>query len=648
MIEPSPLVGFGAWSLALVPLVGGAVVWALGRRRVTPGLAIGALVATLGLGVWAAAAQSEAGFAWGGRLGLSLEVAGISRLMAVLVPAIALPVVAYAASSLASDRGLARLLGLLVAFVGAMELLVTAADFLTLLIGWELVAACSWALIGHGWQSADGPPAATQAFVSTRFGDLGLYLAAGAAYAGGGSFSFAALAGGTELDVVAAGLVLATAAKSAQLPFAPWLFSAMAGPTPVSALLHSATMVAAGAYALAKLAPAFEPVSWFGPGVAVLGLATALAGGVVAAVQTDLKKALAASTSAQYGLILVAVGAGSTTAAGSHLLTHAAFKSLLFLGAGVAIHTAGSGHLARMRLGAAERVAALLFGIGALALAAVPPLGAAFSKEAVVAAALHRSAWLGAGVLAAGLVSAFYATRLQLLAFGRPRRSHAPGQAGTVSTAELGAMGLLGGATVVLGGLWLPGGRHILERALPGEFAKGGAWEVVASLATVVIGLGAAFLLDRRGSLLSLGLSPSAQARAQDWLGLPALARRGVVDPVLGLAHTLARLDDRVVDAGVRAAAAAATRLARLFSWWAERGVDGVVLGVAGATLAAARTSRRADERGVDATVEGIAAGIGVAGRHSRRLQTGLAHHYYVIAAVGVVVAVAAAALGRQ
>ena len=649
-----------AWALVLLPLVAAGIVGLAGegRRRVLWLIPMAGLGATLVVAARAAAVQPAATLRWSAAIRLQLAVTGFGRVMVVLVPVVALAVVVYALASEAADLRLRRLVSLLVGFVAAMELLVVAGDFLTLLLAWELVGACSWALIGHRSGEPGVAAAANQAFVATRAGDVGLYLAAAAAFAASGSFAFADLpAAGWRLDVIAAGVLLAAAAKSAQLPFSPWLFSAMAGPTPVSALLHSATMVAAGAYALVRLAPAFSGLGWFGPTVAALGLATALAGGVVASLQGDLKRVLAASTSAQYGLMLVAVGAGSTTAAGAHLVAHAAFKSLLFLGAGVAIHAAGSGDLGRLRMRRQPRWAAALFGLGALALAAVPPTGGAASKEAIVAAASDRWAIVGFGVLVAGALSAFYASRVYLLAFGRTappdrrtgvedeNRSAPPNRR---TRAEIAAMAVLGGATLATSALWLPAGRRLLERNAGDPWPEAGAVALVPALATVLLGVGAAWLLDRRGHLLDLRLSPGWRVDAADWLALPRATKGVVVDPVLGLARFLARVDDRVVDAGVLATARVAAALSGALSWWGERGVDGIVHGVAGGTLVLSRFSRTADERGVDAAVEGVAGGVGVAGRQSRRLQTGLTHQYFLIVAAGVVVVVAVAVLGRS
>lgn len=634
-----------AWSIVLAPLAGG-VVTALARRNrtATAVVAMGALVVTLGLAIAAAAGEWRGGWSWGPRLGLTLSVEGLARAVVVLVPAVAASVVGYASAHERGDPALARLLAPLVAFVGAMELLVAAADFLTLLVGWELVAACSWALIGHRWREARPPRAATEAFVVTGFAALGLYLAAGAAFGSSGSLAFSAVQGvrGIALDVVAAGVLVAAAAKSAQIPFSPWLFSAMEGPTPVSALLHSATMVAAGAYALARLGPSLAPTGWFPEAVAALGLAGAVAGGIVALLQREFKRALAASTTANYGLVLAAVGVGSTFAAAAHLVAHAAFKALLFMGAGVAIHAAGTGELGRLRLGRALPMTAVLFAVGTLALAAVPPLGAAFSKEQVLVAAAEASPWLGAGVLAAGFLSAAYGARLALLAFGPD------GSGGRrPSSGELVPMGVLAAGSLALGGLWLPAGREALAALIGGRTMAGVPAEAAASLILLVVAFVGVAWLERRGTLLSFGLSERVGAATAAWMGLPALGRLAVVAPALATARALARFDDRVVDAGIRAVGRVGDALSRLVAWWGERGVDGAVRGLAGGTAAGARRSRLLDERGVDAGIEGLARGIGVLGGASRRLQTGLAHRTYVLVAVGVVLVVVVAAVGR-
>lgn len=627
--------------LVLVPVLTAVLVPVAGRngrgRRAIGTVALSGALGTFGLGLWAATAQPSLAWPWGGGLTVELAVLGFGRVMIALVPLIAAAVLAYVVAE-EPDEGLVRLVTLLCAFLGAMELLVLAGDFVTLLIGFELVGACSWALIAHAWRDAENVRGAHHAFLATRLGDLGLFVAAGAAWAGAGSLSFAAVGGlpaGT-LGIVAGGVLLAATAKSAQLPFSPWLFSAMRGPTPVSALLHSATMVAAGAYVLIRFAPEFAGVSWFPGAVMGIGLATALLGGIVAALHDHIKNVLAASTSAQYGLMFVAVGAGSVAAGGLHLLTHALFKALLFLGAGVAIHAAGTANLRDMRLGRALPLTAGLFGVGAAALAAIPPLGGAFSKEKVIAAAAEPGIAIALAVLFAGTLSAFYAGRLYVLAFGRGRGSPLR----RPDPAALTALGTLAGLSVLAGVLWVPGVPALWDELVGAALPHGARWEIVASWTLLAAALAGAWSLGRRGRLVDLGLSSGFRAAAGDWLGLSRATEDLVVEPVTALATGLARLDDRVVDAGARAAARMGRLVSAVVATVAERGLDGLVEAVASATAAFASGSRETDDRGVDRAVEDVARTIGFGGKTARRAQTGLAHHYYVILAGGVVAAV--------
>jgi NADH:ubiquinone oxidoreductase subunit 5 (subunit L)/multisubunit Na+/H+ antiporter MnhA subunit len=408
----------------------------------------------------------------------------------------------------------------------------------------------------------------------------------------------------------------------------------MAGPTPVSALLHSATLVAAGAYLLIRLAPALESVAWFLPLIASVGIVTALAGGVVAAMQTHMKRALAASTSAQYGLMFVAVGAGSTAAAGAQLVTHAAFKSLLFLAVGVAIHATGSAVLGRSRLGRTLPVVATSAGVGSLALAGIPPLGGAWSKEAILGSALEASIGLGVAALLAGFLTAVYAGRLQLLAFGVGREPTTSVR--RPSAPELGALATLAIASLALGVLWIPGAARTFEALTGSRLPSGMPWEVAIGLAAVAAGALVVIVLDRRGRLLDLGLRPSFRTGAEDWLMLPRLTSALLVAPTLRLSRALARADDRVIDAGVRFAARTARLVSALAGRRVELSIDGLVQGIAGAAIRIADVSRLADDAGIDRVGEATGHGIGAAGQQSRRLQTGLTHQYFVIVAVGL------------
>lgn len=629
------------WALIVLPLAAGVMA---ARSRHAPALSVATLGLTVAFGSWAATTEATSVLSWGPRLNLTIAASDFGRVMVVLVPVIALPIVLYASAT--ERTGRTRLIALLTVFVGAMELLVLANDLLTLLIGWELVGALSWILIAHDWRKIANVQKASHAFITTRLGDLGLYVAAGIAFASTGSFAFSSLgsSGSMQLQVIAAGIVLAAAAKSAQVPFSPWLFSAMAGPTPVSALLHSSTMVAAGAYLLVRLSPHLDPVAWFGPVVIAIGLTSALGAGVIAAVHRHPKRLLAASTTAQYGLMFVAVGAASPFAAGSQLVTHAGFKSLLFLTAGTAIHAARSEDLSEMRLGRRLPLVAAFAAIGALALAALPPLGGAWSKEQIAAAAFEFSSGIGALVLVASFLGAFYAARYWLLAFAPG--SGGPGDgSGSQPAASMGPLVIL---SLGLGILWIPAVNQAVEHLGAGDVAPAHAAELAAGVAAAGIGAGWAFFLGRRKRLVQ-GLLPLPLARpAAEWFGIEIAARRLLVDPILAMARALAAFDYRIVDAGVRASARIAGGFSRLLHRRWEPSLDGVVNGVARATLGMAIGTGRADDEGIDRTIESLAAGVGRTGHLSRKLQTGLSHHYYAIVALGLIVLAAALGLGAS
>jgi NADH-quinone oxidoreductase subunit L len=629
------------WLTVLIPLIAAGVV--IFVPRLATAAAASGLASTAALALWAATGEATSALSWGPRLELTLAATGFARVMVVLVPLIALPIVVYASAT--ERRARIRLLALLTAFVGAMELLVLANDFLTLLIGWELVGAFSWVLIAHDWGDAANVKKASHAFITTRVGDLGLYVAAGVAFASTGSFAFSDIAtsDSTALQVIAGGVLLASAAKSAQVPFSPWLFSAMSGPTPVSALLHSSTMVAAGAYLLVRLTPHLGTAEWFASAALVIGLTSALAGGVVAAVHRHPKRLLAASTTAQYGLMFVAIGVGSTAAAAAQLVTHAAFKSLLFLTAGTAMHAADSDDLSDMQLGRRLPMIGAFAAIGALALAALPPLGGAWSKEQIAGAAFERSPLVGAFVLVAALLGAFYALRYWLLSFGP-----GPGGREKTPTEVAGAIGFLAGLSLLLGILWIPAVNQAGAELLRGKIVAAPPLELALGLAALVIAAGLVVTLRRRARLVHGIVPPVVSNAAAGWFGIAEASRRTVVAPVLATSRVLAAFDDRVIDAGIRASARVASTFSRLLRARSELSIDALVNGVGGGMLLLATGSRVADDHGVDRTAEGLARSLGRAGELLRRLQTGLSHHYYVIVAVGVIALVAALAAGTS
>ncbi len=317
-------------------------------------------------------------------------------------------------------------------FAASMLLLVMADNLLLLYISWELVGVCSFLLIGFYWEKRSATEAAKKAFITTRVGDVGLLIGIILLYKATGTFNIreiidqaeAGSIGSTYLFVAMCFVFLGAMGKSAQVPFHVWLPDAMEGPTPVSALIHAATMVVAGVYLTARMLPVFEVADGTMLIITVVGLVTALLTGFIALAQTDIKKVLAYSTVGQLGFMFVALGCGRPDAAMFHLMTHAFFKALLFLGSGSVI--AATHHNQEMdRLGGLWKkmpITGTTFLAGSLALAGVVPLAGFWSKDEILAA---TQTWSGGWVTIllgfAAIMTAFYTTRLFIRTFlGKP------------------------------------------------------------------------------------------------------------------------------------------------------------------------------------------------------------------------------------
>ncbi|MFI2433563.1 NADH-quinone oxidoreductase subunit L [Streptomyces sp. NPDC018693] len=599
------------WALLVLPLAAGTALALAGRTadRSAPVLGVATAVVTLGLAVAAAVTRPALSVPLFTGVDAGARVDGLSAVMVVTVAAVTCAVLGYSVGEFrtADDRG--RFFGLMLLFAGAMLVTVTATTLPLLLMAWEAMGATSWALIGFRWRERARAEAADVAFLTTRTADLGLYLAAGAAVAGGvGTLSLDALGAASSpwLHLISGGVIAAALGKSAQLPFSFWLSRAMQGPSPVSALLHSAAMVAAGAYLLLRMQPLLTATGWAGPLVAWAGAVTALALGSVAVAQVDLKQLLAASTAAQIGFMVLAAGAGGVAGGTAQLVAHAAVKSGLFLAAGIWLTALGSQLLPALR-GAARRLppAGAAFTLGALTLAGLPPLSLWATKDEVLAAALERDPALYAVGLAAAAVAAVYSVRA-LHEVLRPLRAAEDLPHPHIPVVMVAPPVVLAGAAAVLGVLALPGPAQWLRGLLGAEGEPSPhAWELALSAAVV---LAAAGLTWRR----PVRVSGRVRDWAADWLRLEAVARRLVARPVLSAARALADFDDRVVDGAVRA--------------------------VGRGGLAVARTAGRVDDGGVDAAVRAVARGARRLGGWARRPQTGLLHQYYAQAAVGFAV----------
>ncbi|MCH0556642.1 NADH-quinone oxidoreductase subunit L [Streptomyces sp. MUM 16J] len=505
----------------LLPFLGATAGLLLGRTApgyvrplaVLPPLAslvLAALVAVRQGGGQAVDAHTELTPTGSVPIDLALHIDGFAALVAILVAFVATCVQIYSTGYLRDDPRYPSYAALVSLFTSAMLLVVYSGDLIVLLVGWEVMGICSYFLVGHYWETPEARAASLKAFLVTKLGDVPFLIGLFALGTDAGSFRITRVlgtvaAGGLHHPTLVALLLLAgVAGKSAQFPLHTWLPDAMAGPTPVSALIHAATMVAAGVYFIARLLPVFEASSAAMVVLAVMAAVTMTGSGLAALAQDDIKRVLAYSTIGQLGYMTGALSVGARGAAVFHLLSHGAFKALLFLAAGVVIHAAGTNSLAAMSRmhGLRDRVpdAYWTMTVALLALAAVPPFSGFFSKESVLGAAEdaatghtgHAPGAAGWLVLVAGLVTALltaaYATRLWLLAFcGRGAEAPDHGRQPRTMTVVLWVLAV---PSLAFGGL--------AYRALPDWFD---GRDLTPTLLTSILGTGLALV----GGLLTYG-----------------------------------------------------------------------------------------------------------------------------------------------
>ena len=455
-LEAVPATGIEslAWLLVVVPLVSAGVLLLAGRTADRwghwLGLAASATTFVVGAAVFFSVlghgaeerARAVTGFSWvpAGtfQVDAGLLVDPLSLCFVLLITFVGTLIHVYSVEYMAHDADRRRFFAYLNLFVAAMLLLVLADGYLLLYVGWEGVGLASYLLIGFWNHRIEYAVAAKKAFIANRVGDVGLSLAIMAMFVSFGSVQFddvlsgAASANETTLTVIGLLLLLAACGKSAQFPLQSWLGDAMAGPTPVSALIHAATMVTAGVYLVVRSGPVFEGAPAATTAVAVVGAITLLYGAVVGAAKDDIKKALAASTMSQIGYMMLAAGLGPIgyVFAIFHLLTHGFFKAGMFLGAGSVMH-AMRDETDMRRFGNLRTVMIatwVTFGLGWLAIIGVPPFSGFYSKDEIIHAAFQGEGWqpyvLGpVTVIGAGL-TAFYMTRLFFMTFHGRRRWH--------------------------------------------------------------------------------------------------------------------------------------------------------------------------------------------------------------------------------
>jgi NADH-quinone oxidoreductase subunit L len=565
----------------------------------------------------------------------------LTAVMFIVVTSVSLLVQIYSTGYMHDDSRYTWFFAALSLFTFSMLLLVIANNLLLLLVGWEGVGLCSYFLIGHYWEEKEYSSAAIKAFITTRIGDVGFIFGIFAMFALGHTFNITELnhlsedgeIGGTALTIACLLLFCGAVGKSAQFPLHVWLPDAMAGPTPVSALIHAATMVVAGIYLVGRMFPTFESAGATLDVIAIIAAITMLIAALMALLQDDIKRVLAYSTISQLAYMMAALGVGAYTAGIFHLFTHAFFKALLFLGAGSLIHSVHSNNMSDM--GGLRKYMPHTFRtfiIGSLGLAGIFPLAGFFSKDEIVGSALRAAneetrvaAWI---VLIAALVTAFltalYMTRACIKTFwGEYRgKGHPHESPGSMVT----PLWVLAIATCTVGFLGFPIiGPFSDWINVPGEEHHGfqTVYNLVLPLASLAIA----------GSAIWLGYQFFERSRWRyDILGGPfAWTYRFVENGYY--------LDNLYFGAVVRPIQ---YPLAQATYWTNQHIIDGIVNGSATVTLATAKvTYETVDQEIVDYMVNGAAGITGWTGGILRYIQSGNVQRYaaFLFAAVALFVA---------
>ena len=590
----------------------------------------------------------ESGFTWwqnaNVKFAVGIHVDGLAVMMLFMVTLVSFLVHVYSTKYMEGDRRFTHYFALLNLFTASMLLLVVADNTIELLVAWELVGFCSFALIGHWWEEKPNSDAAVKAFLTTRVGDIGLMIGIIVLFFAAGSFDITTInaevldggIGHTLLVVSAVCLLIGIMGKSGQFPLHTWLPDAMAGPTPVSALIHAATMVVAGVYLGARLFPVLYEGFSIGDGglnaMAVTGGVTILIGAALAFVQRDIKKVLAYSTISQIGYMVMALGVGAWVAAVFHLFTHAFFKALLFLGAGSVSHS-GSHHSFDMKndMGGLRKhmpVTFVTFIIGSLALAGIFPLAGFWSKDEILVTAGQTGfdAFLYVGLIGAFLTAAYMTRCVYLTFFGEYRGHGEPHESPLTLTVPLVVLAV---ASVTAG--FINAEAFGIDRfaewveaavSLPAlEHAEFDSVKAVISVTVAAIGIGiAAYLWFQREEL----------GPFRDFTQRNAAARAGY--RFLEKKYYLDDLYEKVIVGGIK------SPVARVSYWVNQHVIDGVVNALGRGTATVAReTYDVLDQKVVDGAVNGLAETTGDTGGLLRYVQSGRVQRYALtlFAAVG-------------
>lgn len=566
-------------------------------------------------------------------LRMGYQVDALTAVMLVVVTLVSLLVHVYSLGYMQGDIRYKRYYAVLSLFTASMLGLILADNFLLLFIFWELVGLCSFLLIGHWYEKREVGHSAMKAFLTTRVGDVGMFIGIMLIWMNTRTFEFNGVAdaiargdlAGTMLAVTAVLLFLGAVGKSAQFPLHVWLPDAMAGPTSVSALIHAATMVAAGIYLVARGYAVFEPSTTALLTVAWVGGITAIFAASIALVQDDIKRVLAFSTISQLGFMMLSLGVGGYTAAIFHLLTHAIFKALLFLGSGSVIHGADTQDMKQM--GGLRRKMPITFWtwmIGSAALAGIPPLAGFWSKEEIMLDVWNSGHnalfWIA---LLAATMTAFYIARATILTFfGKPRDAKRYEKVQESPRTMTVPLVILGGIAVVVG---------LINSPISNYWFSHFVFYQEPHLATPSL-----FVMGSATLAWIIGILVALAAYSFGWIQTAAI--RKAIGPVYNL------LQERYyVDAFYNLVFVKGTvMLARVIGWFDRVVIDGLVnlVGLGAAALGSA--TGRFDRDIIDGAVNGVAATVRAGSSVFRRLQTGFAQSYvltmFLTVAVGLLI----------
>ncbi len=582
-------------------------------------------------------------------------VDGLSIMMYFVVGVVGLLVFTYAKGYMEGDIRFTWFFASFTLFAGGMLVLVSAPNLIQLIVGWELVGVASWLLIGHYWEEHANSSAAIKAFLVNKVADVGLFIGAIIVSLSVGSFRFSDILHGVEEGAPTlakyafwGGLALFIGAmgKSAQFPLHVWLPDAMAGPTPVSALMHAATMVTAGVYLIGRVYPLYLTEGFADEVrsiIIVIGALTLFLTGLIALVQKDIKKVLAYSTLSQLGYMVVAMGAGAYTAGLFHLFTHAFFKALLFLGAGSVIHAVHSNDMPDM--GGLRKYMPWTFRtfvVGSLALAGIVPLAGFFSKDEILASLRYASSGdSGFGVTQGGsglamfvlvlavlgaFITAFYMARTVFLTFyGEYKGDGHPHESPRIMWVPLAILAVF---SITIGWINIPGVTEMFTNVVGARgnqvfdhHAEGFDYLMMV-LGLVAAGVG--ILIGYR-----LWYPDAATQEERDTFRIPVLY------PLLEHKYYI---DDFYMDGIVRPLRGP---VARGIDWFNGHVIDFVVNGAGFAARGVGKIVYAFDQQGIDGAINASGAATGATGGMLRRLQTGRIQQYATLLVAGAVVLVA-------